>query len=218
MKFLASALKVVTALFAVNFVAIMVVAAVLAGQGVLTRERLAAAVEALRGVPESTASRPATTTAPAEPPPPISLAERTRAVALVRAELAREIAEAHQRAEMVARERERLESERAAFEKERKAFLESTRPMIDARRRAGLRQLVKTLSALKAPRIKALTENLPDAELAEVLVGLEPRLRGKVINEFKTPEEVERMRKVMDLIRLGKVARGQPGTGKKSAT
>jgi len=198
---------VVVALFAINFVAIVVVVAMMMSKGMLTRDRLTAAVEALRGPPaalegveEGAATRPA---APEVPPPPLSLADRSRAVALVRAELDREIEDIRQRSQMVQAERERLEGDRAAFEAQRKAFLESTDAVVQAKRRAGLRQLLKTLSALKAPRIKALIEKRADNDLAEILVGLEPRLRGKVIDEFKTDEELERMRKIMDLIRQG---------------
>ena len=207
MKRLAGAAKVLVALFAINFAAIIVVMAMMMSRGMLTRDRLAAAVEALRGPPaalegveEGAATRPA---APEVPPPPISLADRSRAVALVRAELDCEIEDIRQRSQMVETERIRLEGDRAALEVQRKAFLESTDAVVQAKRRAGLRQLLKTLSALKAPRIKALVEKHADDDLAEILIGLEPRLRGKVIDEFKTSEELERMRTIIDLIRQG---------------
>ena len=208
MKRLAAVARILVALFAINFAAIAVVGLVMMSKGMLSRERLAAAVSALRGPPagletlgaEEAATQPA---AQPMPPPPMSLADRKRAAALVRAEMDRESEDIRHLAQMVQRQRERLEEDRAAFEAQRKAFLESTDAVAQAKREAGKKQLLKTLEALKAPRIKALLEKQPDEYVAEILVGLEPRLRGKVIEEFKAAEEEERMRRVLDLIRQG---------------
>jgi len=208
MRRLAAVAKIVVVLFAINFVAITVVALMMMAKGMLTRERLAAVASALKGPPagletlaeDGTAAHPA---ARPLPPPPLSLADRRRAVALVRTDLDREIEEIRQRSQAVERERQRLEKDRADLEAARKTFLESMDAVAQAKREAGKKQLLKTLAALKAPRIKILLEKQTDEYIAEILVGLEPRLRGKVIDEFKAAEELERIRRVLDLIRQG---------------
>jgi len=196
--------KIVVALFAINFAAIAVVALVMMSKGMVTRDRVAAAVDALRGPPEALEAGQTTQPVGLEiPPPPMSLTDRTRAMALVQAERDRDSEDLRQLALMVERERERLEQDRAAFEAEREEFTTSMDVIAQARKKAGLRQVLKTFEALKAPRIKALVEDRSDTDVAEILVGLEPRLRGKVIDEFKDPDELIRIRKVIDLIREG---------------
>ena len=67
MRRLLLALKVVEALFAINFAAILVVGLILAKEGLLSRERVLAAVKALRGTEEAKPTTQPTTTAPSAP-------------------------------------------------------------------------------------------------------------------------------------------------------
>lgn len=210
MKLLATMAKAAIVLFAVNFLAVIGLVLFLMSKGVLTREKVAAALQALEA-PEGGGTPPDETgalTQPAPPdPPPISLSDRERAVAAVRADLDREIADIRRRQEMVERERRRLEADRADFEAQREAEALKTAAALEAARTAGLREAIKTYRALKAPRIKQLIAALSDEEMGLVLMGLDDRLRSRVIDEFKTPDETDRVRRVIQLIRDGVVAR-----------
>jgi len=208
-KKLATIGKGVAALFAINFAALAVVGVVMASKGMLTREKVGEVVKVLRAPPAPSAptAAPAETGPTSKPaelvPAPITLSERERVVAFVRTQLDAQTEELRQRQAMVDRARQQLEIDRAAFETERKAFHETVDATTQTRRQAGLRETLKTYAALKPDRIKALLAPLSDEELTEVLVGLEARVRAKVIEEFKTPEEVTRLQRVLKLIRDG---------------
>lgn len=222
MKLLATMGKVIVVLFALNFVAVVVVVVLMAGKGYVTREKLAAAVEILRAEAEpltpvdggQAASQPAVGGVTAtDVPAPMTLSDRERAHAVVRAEMDAEIEQAQQLRAMVERERRQLERDRADFEAERKAFQESVDEVAQARRAEGLKEVVKTYKALKAPRIKELISPLSDEEVGLILIGLDTRLRGKVIDEFRTPDELKRMQGVMKLIREGAVTKAGTQSG-----
>jgi flagellar motility protein MotE (MotC chaperone) len=216
MKTLALVGKGLAALFALNFVALAATGGVLAAKGMLTREKVTKVVAVLRAAPAVEAPPQPADTAPASRPAelvpaPVTLADRERVVALLRAQFDKEIDDIRQRSSAVDRARQKLESDRAAFEAERQTFRASLDATTRARRQAGMRETLKTYAALKPDRIKALAAPLSDEDLTEVLVGLEARLRAKVIDEFKTPEELARIQKVLSMIRAG--TGGKPVAG-----
>jgi hypothetical protein len=54
---------------------------------------------------------------------------------------------------------------------------------------------------LAAAKAKALMTSLPDDVLEKYLEAMPAKTAGKIINEFKTPEETSRIQKVLELMR-----------------
>lgn len=56
---------------------------------------------------------------------------------------------------------------------------------------------------MTARQVKSIFVNMDDATMVRYLQAMQPRTAAKIAKEFKTPDETERFRRVMDKIRLG---------------
>lgn len=115
-------------------------------------------------------------------------------------------------AAQVAREQEKLARDRAALEAERRGF--------DAREEAaravasdqGFQDSLKLYAAMPPRQVKGVFLSMPDETVVRYLRALPPRTATKVVKEYKTPEETERIRRIMERMRRGEPATQPAGT------
>lgn len=106
----------------------------------------------------------------------------------------------------------RLAVEKAALAKNREAFQAQLAELEKRSSEAGWEQNRSSLAAIKPKQAKELLmAMLAKNEVQDVVALLAPMpdsKRAKIISEFKTPEETQKIDEVLRLIR-----RGEPGTG-----
>jgi multidrug efflux pump subunit AcrA (membrane-fusion protein) len=66
---------------------------------------------------------------------------------------------------------------------------------------AGFQTSLQLYETMPAPRAKALLMAMDDATVVQFLQAMEPRTATKIINEFKSPEELSRIQKIMERMR-----------------
>jgi flagellar motility protein MotE (MotC chaperone) len=100
----------------------------------------------------------------------------------------------------------RLKSEREAFEKQRSAL--ETREQEAARLASdkGFQDALKLYRTMKPKQIKEVFVGLPDDVVVRYLRAMEPRVASKVLKEFTTPAEVQRVQVLMEQVRAAEAA------------
>ena len=104
--------------------------------------------------------------------------------------------------------RSQAEAAQAAARREREA-LEIAKKKLDAREKEMLQQAsdkgfqdsLALYNSLPAKQTKALFMGLEVDKAVEYLQAMEPRAAARITKEFKTPEETERLKKIMDRLR-----------------
>jgi hypothetical protein len=100
----------------------------------------------------------------------------------------------------------KLQEDRQAFESEVKAFraqqAQATRLASDA----GFQSTLADYSALPAKQVKGIFATLNDDVVRMYLEAMEPRTVAKIVKEYKTPDELDRIQKIMEKIRKAEPA------------
>jgi flagellar motility protein MotE (MotC chaperone) len=95
----------------------------------------------------------------------------------------------------------KLKSEREAFEAQRKALetreQEATRLASDK----GFQDALKLYGTMKPKQIKDVFVGLSDEVVVRYMRAMEPRQVSKILKEFKTPAELERVKVLMEQVR-----------------
>jgi hypothetical protein len=107
----------------------------------------------------------------------------------------------------VARQQEKLAEDRAALEAERRALNDREAAARGAAGDRGFQDSLKMYGAMPARQVKGVFVSMPDETVVRYLRALPPRTATKIVKEFKTPEETERIRKIME-----RMQRGEPAT------
>jgi hypothetical protein len=106
-------------------------------------------------------------------------------------------------ASQVARQQEKLAEDRAALEAERRGLTDREAAARGAAGDKGFQDSLKMYSAMPARQVKGVFVSMPDEAVVRYLRALPPRTATKIVKEFKTPEETERIRKIMDRMQQG---------------
>jgi hypothetical protein len=109
-------------------------------------------------------------------------------------------------AAQVARQQEKLAEDRAALEAERRGLNDREAAARDAAGDKGFQDSLKMYSAMPAKQVKGVFVSMPDDTVVRYLRALPPRTATKIVKEFKTPEETERIRKIMERMQQGEPA------------
>jgi flagellar motility protein MotE (MotC chaperone) len=70
----------------------------------------------------------------------------------------------------------------------------------------GFQDSLELYNAMPAKQVKTIFMTLSDDTVMQYLVAMEPRAAGKIIKEFKLPEETIRIQKVLEKIRQSQAA------------
>ncbi len=67
----------------------------------------------------------------------------------------------------------------------------------------GFQDTLNLYNSMTPKQVKSIFANMDDFTMARYLQAMTPRTAAKIAKEFKTPDELERFRRVMDKIRQG---------------
>jgi hypothetical protein len=115
-------------------------------------------------------------------------------------------------AAQVARQQEKLAEDRAELESERRGFNAREEAARGVAGDQGFQDSLKLYGAMPARQVKGVFVSMPDETVVRYLRALPPRTATKIVKEFKTPEELERIRRIMERMQQGEPATRPAGT------
>jgi hypothetical protein len=101
----------------------------------------------------------------------------------------------------------RLVTDRAALDADRKKLTEQQAQAQKLATDQGFQDTLNLYNAMPAKQVKTIFMTLNDDAMLQYMQAMEPRTATKVIKEFKTAEEVDRVQRILELMR-----KGQPTT------
>jgi hypothetical protein len=103
-------------------------------------------------------------------------------------------------------DKRKLAEDRIAFEEEKKKLAARESQADRAATDKGFQDTLALYQALPAKQVKAIFMGLDDATVIQYLQAMEPRAAGRISKEFKTPDEIERLKKIMESMRQPQAA------------
>lgn len=180
-----------------------IIAAYVKSKWAIDRQRLEAAIGALRG--ETPATTAAAETKPAAEMPSFDQIVLARAVRDKNLQL-RELALENDLSQLQA-DRQKVADDRGRYETQRAAYAKELAAMTDAAAVGGRDEVRRILTAIKPAQAKAiLLAMLEDKETKEVvalLSGMTDTKRAKILAEFKSADDSKKIDEVLRLIRQG---------------
>jgi hypothetical protein len=101
--------------------------------------------------------------------------------------------------QQLSKDREALEADRAALQArvEQEAIRESDR---------GFQDALALYTSMPAKQVKNVFMTLDDETVVQFLQAMQPRTAAKIIKEFKTSDELERIRVILEQLRLAEAS------------
>jgi len=96
--------------------------------------------------------------------------------------------------------------DREAFELERKRFRDEQDQARKLATDTGFQTTLAQYAALPAKQVKGIFATLSDDTVRLYLQAMEARAAAKIVKEYKTPEELDRVQKIMEKIRKAEPA------------
>lgn len=213
---------VITAVLAINFLAVAGGVGWLFQKGALTREKIPAIKEILFPKPtEAPATQPSDESQPTTQPAmrlEELLAKATGRTATEQVEFIKNAFDA-QMAILDRRQRELIDLQRqidlakTQMTRDRSSLNEQTKAMDDREKQAaalaadkGFQDSLTLYNSMPANQVKRVFSGLDDATVTTYLQSMQPRTAAKIIKEFKSPEETERMQRILERMRLASAA------------
>lgn len=78
----------------------------------------------------------------------------------------------------------------------------------------GFQDSLQLYKTMPSKQVKTIFMTLDDATMRQYLQAMEPRAAARIMKEFKTPDEVARVQKVMEAMRLAQQQQAQQATAK----
>jgi flagellar motility protein MotE (MotC chaperone) len=97
----------------------------------------------------------------------------------------------------------RLASDRTALDADRKALTDEQEQARKLATDQGFQDSLKLYNSMAPRQVKAIFLTLSDDAVLQYLQAMEPRTAAKVIKEFKNPEEIDRIHRIMEQMRQG---------------
>jgi flagellar motility protein MotE (MotC chaperone) len=110
----------------------------------------------------------------------------------------------------VASEQEQLARKNEAVEAERRRLAEEQKLIQDSAGDKGFDDSLKLYSSLQGKQVKQIFMGLPDDIVVRYLQAMQPRVATKVIKEFKTVDEMQKINRLLERMRQGQIP--QPTT------
>jgi hypothetical protein len=102
--------------------------------------------------------------------------------------------------------KEQLARDRAAFDAERSALEAREQEASQLAADKGFQDSLARYQAMAGKQVKQIFMGLDDETVRRYLQAMEPRQAARVIKEFKTPDELARIQKVLEKMRLSQPA------------
>jgi flagellar motility protein MotE (MotC chaperone) len=97
--------------------------------------------------------------------------------------------------------RQRLETDRTALDAEKQKFETTQQQLANQANDQGFQDSLTLYSNMPAKQVKAIFLGLDDDIVMRYLEAMPPRSASKIIKEFKTPDETDRIQKVLERMR-----------------
>jgi flagellar motility protein MotE (MotC chaperone) len=107
--------------------------------------------------------------------------------------------------------RQRLADDRTALEAEKKKLAADQQQAAVQAADQGFQDSLQLYEVMPAKQVKAIFMSLPDDTVMRYLQAMDASKAGKILKEFKTPEETDRIQKVLERMRTANP--GAPGPG-----
>ncbi len=212
-------LNVLVLALAVNFIALMGAGAWLYKSGHLDHDRVAAIREIVfpTTVPATQPSETAATTRPVSQLDEL-LARHAgmpaaEQVNFIRQTLQAQVAQLEQReAEakafqiQVAAEKEKNRADREALEKQKQKLLDDGKEAAKLASDKGFQDSLELYKTMPAKQVKSVFMGLDDPTVVRYLQAMEARDANRITKEFKQPEEIERLKKLLEKMRQPEAA------------
>lgn len=219
-------LHVITVTLALNFLAVLGVVGWLVGSGRLTRETLATLREAL-ATPTAAEPAAAPTSQPATQPVVDSMSQleellrqhtgrpmteqvqflqqRFDAQATALDRRARELGDLQRTIELA---QQKLAADRRRFEAEKAALVSERQRAESVVRDQAFEDSLNLYTKMGSRQVKQVFAGLDDATVVRYLRAMDPRVAARIIKEFKTPDEISRIQRIMETLRQSGVSAG----------
>ncbi|HWE03154.1 MAG TPA: hypothetical protein VG326_12160 [Tepidisphaeraceae bacterium] len=205
-------------LLAINFLALAGVVAWLYQSGHLDHDR----VQAIKAVvfPAPVVEVPATQPAGADAPVPASqrlaelLAKRStgqtsadkvesvqQAFDVAFAQLDRREREAADREQQVSRANAKLSEDRKVLEEDRQRLIDQGKQADKLAGDKGFQDTLALYGTMGSKQVKSIFMSMDETAAAEYLDAMTPRLAAKILKEFKTAAETDRVKRILDKMR-----------------
>jgi hypothetical protein len=102
--------------------------------------------------------------------------------------------------------KQQMERDRAALEKSRTELATRQQQATKLATDKGFQDSLALYNTMPSKQVKTIFMTLDDAAMKQYLEAMQPRSAARIIKEFKTPEEVARIQKVMESMRLAQQA------------
>lgn len=101
----------------------------------------------------------------------------------------------------VAAENQKLAKDRAALDADRQALTAREKEADRLANDKGFQDTLALYNAMPPKQAKSVFMTLDDATVAQYLDAMEPRNAARIIKEFKTPDETERIKRILEKMR-----------------
>lgn len=102
--------------------------------------------------------------------------------------------------------KQQMERDRAAFEKARTELASREQQATKLATDKGFQDSLALYNTMPSKQVKTIFMTLDDATMKQYLQAMQPRVAARIIKEFKAPDEVVRIQKVMESMRLSQQA------------
>jgi hypothetical protein len=116
--------------------------------------------------------------------------------------------------------RQKLAEDRSALDAEKQTLTAAEQQAALQANDQGFQDTLSLYNAMPSKQVKTIFMSLSDETMMRYLEAMTPRTAGKIIKEFKTPDETDRIQKVLERMRLQKAdgAATQPAAADGSPT
>lgn len=102
--------------------------------------------------------------------------------------------------------KQQMEKDRLALEKARTELATRQQQATKLATDKGFQDSLALYNTMPSKQVKTIFMTLDDTAMKQYLEAMQPRAAARIIKEFKTPEEVARIQKVMESMRLAQQA------------
>lgn len=108
--------------------------------------------------------------------------------------------------------KKQLAADRLALEQQRKQLEERQQEAQRLAADQGFQDSLTLYESMPAKQVKALFVNMDDQTVVQYLQAMDERAAAKITREFKTPQELERLKQILDKLRSSQASAVAPTT------
>lgn len=97
----------------------------------------------------------------------------------------------------------KLVADRAALEADRKKLTDEQEQAKKLATDQGFQDSLNLYNSMPAKQVKSIFMTLSDDAMMQYLKAMDSMVAGKIIKEFKTPDELERVQRILEMMRKG---------------